>query len=119
MDGGGEKKGIVGMVVGMVGREGIVVGIVGSEAAGNGGNVNLGTVGMVGSVGFGRVGNWVAGKGGSVDAGSVGMAGSGGNVAAGKDGIVGSEGACKRLRAARVTWMLESDNAMMKESSKL
>jgi hypothetical protein len=48
-DGGGERKGIVGIVAGMVGIEGIVVGMVGngvfgSGLAGNGGNV------------FGRVG---------------------------------------------------------------
>ena len=32
-DGGGEKKGIVGIVVGMVGTEGIVVGMVGNGVA--------------------------------------------------------------------------------------
>jgi hypothetical protein len=48
-DGGGEKKGIVGIVVGIVGIEGIVVGMVGNGvAAGRGGRVTLGTVGKVG-----------------------------------------------------------------------
>jgi hypothetical protein len=48
-DGGGEKKGIVGIVVGMVGIDGIVVGMVGNGvAAGRGGRVTLGTVGKVG-----------------------------------------------------------------------
>ncbi|KAM7515774.1 hypothetical protein LguiA_005357 [Lonicera macranthoides] len=110
VDGGGEKKGIVGIVVGMVGSEGIVVGIVGS-----GGSVAAGTLGIVGNVGLGRdgtwllgkggnvglgrvgaigrVGNWVVGNGGSVAVGSVGMAGKGGSVALGRGGIVGSVGA--------------------------
>ena len=66
-DGGGERKGIVGIVVGMVGMEGIVVGMVGSGTAGRGGSVTLGTVGMVGNVG-----TWVLGNGGNVDFGRVG-----------------------------------------------
>ncbi|KAA8542804.1 hypothetical protein F0562_023956 [Nyssa sinensis] len=44
VEGGGEKKGIVGIVVEMVG---IVVGMVGSEVADSGGSVTCGTVGMV------------------------------------------------------------------------
>ncbi|KAM7519728.1 hypothetical protein LguiB_018690 [Lonicera macranthoides] len=126
VDGGGEKKGIVGIVVGMFGSEGIVVGIV----VGSGGSVAVGTLGIVGNIGLGRdgtwllgkggnvglgrvgavgrVGNWVVGNGGSVAVGSVGMAGKGGSVALGRGGIVGSVGAtcgeaCKRLRAANVT----------------
>ena len=66
VEGGGEKKGIVGMVVGIVGIEGIVVGMVGNEVAGNGGRVTFGIVGMAGKVGFGRDGIWVLGKGGNV-----------------------------------------------------
>ena len=66
-DGGGERKGIVGIVVGMVRMEGIVVGMVGSGTAGRGGSVTLGTVGMVGNVG-----TWVLGNGGNVDIGRVG-----------------------------------------------
>jgi hypothetical protein len=44
-DGGGERKGIVGIVAGMVGIEGIVVGMVGNGVAGSGGSVNVGRVG--------------------------------------------------------------------------
>jgi hypothetical protein len=44
-DGGGARKGIVGIVAGMVGIEGIVVGMVGNEVAGRGGSVNVGRVG--------------------------------------------------------------------------
>ncbi|KAK3013233.1 hypothetical protein RJ639_009051 [Escallonia herrerae] len=62
VDGGGEKNGILGRVVGMLGIEGIVVGM----------------VGMIGSVGFGRDGTWVLGKGGNVGFGRVtGIVGSG------------------------------------------
>ncbi|KAK3017688.1 hypothetical protein RJ639_004055 [Escallonia herrerae] len=116
VDGGGEKKGFLGTVVGMAGIDGIVVGMVGSEVAGKGGSVTFGTDGIVGKVGFGKDGIWVLGSGGSEDFGkvvgavgsvgkgdvgiggnaafgSVGMAGSGGNVAFGKGGIVGSAGA--------------------------
>ncbi|KAA8546727.1 hypothetical protein F0562_003166 [Nyssa sinensis] len=128
VEGGGEKKGIVGMI------EGIVVGMVGSGVAGNGGRVTFGSVGIVGNVGFGRDGIWVLGKGGNVGFGKVGaigkeVLGNGGNVAvgkvgiAGRGGIVGSVGAtggeaCNRLRAARLTWMLETENAMMKDRTK-
>ena len=66
-EGGGERKGIVGIVVGMVGIEGIVVGMVGTGLAGRGGSVTLGIVGMVGNVG-----TWVLGNGGNVDFGRVG-----------------------------------------------
>ncbi|CAL5373720.1 unnamed protein product [Camellia sinensis] len=81
-----KRKGIDGMVVGMVGNEGIVVGMVGSEAAGNGGRVTLGSVGMVvGNAGFGKDdGIWVLGKGGNVvfgKVGATGIVGNGGNVA--------------------------------------
>ena len=68
-DGGGEKKGIVGIVVGMVGIDGIVVGMVGNGMAGRGGRVTLGTVGKVG---FGKEGIWVLGNGGNVVLGRVG-----------------------------------------------
>ncbi|XP_059639642.1 uncharacterized protein LOC132282018 [Cornus florida] len=97
VDGGGERNGIVGIVVGMVGIEGIV----GSEVAGNGGK-------------------GLFGNGGSVALGMVGIAGNGGNVTLGIEGIVGSVGAgsgaevCKRWRAAELIRRLESDNTMVK-----
>ena len=58
-------------------------------AAGRGGSVTLGTVGMVGEVGFGKDGIWVLGNGGNVGFGrgggvgkvGNGVLGSGGNVA--------------------------------------
>ncbi|XP_057496718.1 uncharacterized protein LOC130781533 [Actinidia eriantha] len=93
VDGGGERRGIVGIVIGMVGMEGIVVGRFGSKVAGSGGSVTFGIVGMVGiwvlgnggNVGFGSVGKGVVGNGGNVVAlGNVGIAGNGG-----KDGITG------------------------------
>ncbi|GMP25909.1 hypothetical protein CsSME_00002557 [Camellia sinensis var. sinensis] len=119
----------------MVGIEGIV-GMVGSEVAGSGGRVSLG---MAGTVGFGKDdGIWVLGKGGNVGFGKVGAAGSagiavlgnggnvvwgmvgtegnGGNTTLGRDGIAGT--ICSRVRAARVIWMLESDKAMIRESAK-
>ena len=133
MDGGGEKKGIAGIVVGMVGIEGKVVGRVvgkvgnvgvfgkvGIWVLGNGGNVvGFGRVGIVGSVGKG-----VFGSGGNVAVGSVGIAGNGGNVTLGSVGIVGSVGpidgaAWSNWRAARLILMLESDRAMIRESTKL
>ncbi|XP_057981068.1 uncharacterized protein LOC131166481 [Malania oleifera] len=117
VDGGGERKGIpgiVGIVVGIVGIVvGMFVGIEGSPVvAGNGGNVTFGSVvGSVGSavgifgkggittVGLGRVGavgnvGSAVGNGGNVAFGSVGIAGNGG-IAPGfrRDGIVGSVGA--------------------------
>lgn len=100
-DGGGEKKGIEGMVVGRVGMEGIVVGMPGREVAGNGGSVIFGIEGMVGRVGS-PVGNGLAvGNGGNVAVGRVGIVGNGGSVTLGKAGIVGT--ACKRCLAARVS----------------
>ena len=138
-DGGGEKKGIVGIVVGMVGIDGIVVGMVGNGVAGkggrvvgkdgfgkegiwvlgNGGDVDFGRVGWVGSDGnggsvvVGRVGNGVLGSGGNVAWGSVGTEGSGGNV--GRDGAAG---VCNSWRAAKLILMLDKDsvtiNAKMK-----
>ncbi|KAH7851450.1 hypothetical protein Vadar_011742 [Vaccinium darrowii] len=114
----------------MVGIEGIV-GMLGREVAGSGGRVILGTVGMVGNVGFGRVDEiWVVGIGAIVGFGKVGIVGrgvvgSGGIVVwetvgmAGNGGIVtlgidGTAGICRRWRAARVTWMLERDNARIR-----
>ena len=126
VDGGGERKGIVGMVVGIVGIEGIVVGRLGSEVAGNGGSATFGIAGMVGNVGI-----WVLGKSGSaVDFGRVcgtvgsvgrGVVGNGGNVAAlGNVGIVGSGGSvtCKRWRAATDGLLPKRDNAMATERSR-
>ncbi|XP_057492458.1 uncharacterized protein LOC130778067 [Actinidia eriantha] len=124
VDGGGEKKGIVGMVVGIVGIEGIVVGRLGSEVAGNGGSVTFGITGMVGNVGI-----WVLGKSGSaVDfcrvcgvVGGRGVLGNGGNVVAlGNVGITGSGGSvtCKRWRAATDGLLPQRDNAMATERSR-
>ncbi|GFY90796.1 hypothetical protein Acr_07g0009930 [Actinidia rufa] len=126
VDGGGERKGIVGMVVGIVGIKGIVVGRLGSEVAGNGGSVPFGIAGMVGNVGI-----WVLGKGGSaVDFGRVGGAvgsvgsgvvGNGGNVATlGNVGIAGSGGSvtCKRWRAATDGLLLKRENVMATERSR-
>ncbi|XP_009335975.2 uncharacterized protein LOC103928625 [Pyrus x bretschneideri] len=138
-DGGGEKNGIDGILE----IEGIVVGKVGS--AGNGGSVTFGIVGIVGSAGcgkvgiwvlgsggrvglVGRVGNWVEGNGGNVALGSVGtedIGGNVGNVGFGRDGMVGTvklgggaPGVAKRFRAARLKWVLESDNTMDKDKMK-
>ncbi|KAM7519726.1 hypothetical protein LguiB_018688 [Lonicera macranthoides] len=118
LDGGGKKIGIVGMVVGMIGIEGIV----GKEVADNGGSDSEGTVG---SAGFGRDGIWVLGKGGNVGfgrVGAVGRVGNGGSVAVGSVGITGNGGivgsvgfeVCSKWRVARVVWKLESINAMIK-----
>ena len=140
-DGGGEKKGIVGIVVGMVGIDGIVVGMVGNGMAGRGGRVTLGTVGkvgfgkegiwvlgnggcvVVGSVG--RVGNGMLGSGGNVAWGSVGTEGNGGNVAVGRDGIVGSvnagggaAGVSNSWRAAKLILTLDRDNVTIKANMK-
>ncbi|KAH7851882.1 hypothetical protein Vadar_017743 [Vaccinium darrowii] len=122
------------MVVGIVGIEGIVARMLGSEVADRGGSVIVGTVGMVGIVGIGKDdGIWVVGIGGNVGFGKVGIVaivGSGGNVAWGMVGIAGNGGmltlgrdgtagaACRRLRAAKVIWMLESDNAMTRDATK-
>ena len=54
-EGGGEKKGKEGIVVGIVGK-------FGSEVAASGGRVTCGTVGMLGRDGCGRDG--IVGKGG-------------------------------------------------------
>lgn len=107
-DGGGEKKGNAGKVIGILGNEGIVVGIVG-RLAGNGGNVTFGIVvgifGSVGfgSVGFGRVGIWGLGRGG----GKMGL-GSGGSV--GSTGTAGGAGVSRRWRAAWPMSMLEMES---------
>ena len=60
VEGGGEKKGKVGIVVGMVGIEGKL----GSEVAGRGGRESCGTFGTVGRNGCGRDG--IVGKGGTL-----------------------------------------------------
>ncbi|KAM1803874.1 hypothetical protein ACFX12_029803 [Malus domestica] len=114
-DGGGEKNGIDGILE----IEGIVVGKVGS--AGKGGSVTFGIVGIVGNAGC-------EGNGGNVALGSVGTEGIGGNVGNvgfGRDGIVGTvkagggaPGVAKRFRAARLKWVLESDNTMDKDKMK-
>ncbi|KAL6959451.1 hypothetical protein U1Q18_039601 [Sarracenia purpurea var. burkii] len=121
VDGGGERKGMAGIVVGMVGIEGIVVGKLGSEAAASGGSVTFGKVGTVGKVGI-----WVLGKGGSAvvvgrvvgNGGNVnlGTAGNGGSATLGSDGIAGI--VCRRWRAAVVTWRPERASAVRRERSK-
>lgn len=115
----------------MVGIEGNVVGMVGSGVAGNGGRLILGTVGMVGSVGFGKaVGIWALGSGGNAVGivgsgcgwGKVGIAGIGGSATVGNAGIVGMVGVVvvwSRFRAPRHVWMVEKDRTMMRERSKL
>ncbi|CAL5368420.1 unnamed protein product [Camellia sinensis] len=106
--------------------EGITVGIAGSEVAGSGGRVNVGTVGLVGSVGLGKVdGIWVLGSGGSVGIGKLGIVGivgkgilgNGGNVTLGRDGIVGI--VCSRLRAAKLICMLENESIKTRDRTKL
>ncbi|KAK9228576.1 hypothetical protein WN944_021528 [Citrus x changshan-huyou] len=63
-DKGGERNGMIGIRVGVLGVEGIVVGIGGRGVAGNGGSVKtFWAVGKVGNVGFGKDGSWVLGKG--------------------------------------------------------
>lgn len=103
MEGGGERKGMEGMVVGIV-----KVGIEGNEfIGGSGGRVLVRDGSVVGS----------EGKGGTVVWGSVGSEGKGGNAAGlGKEGIVGKFGAvfCKRWRAARLMLMLEKARARTK-----
>ncbi|EEF39720.1 conserved hypothetical protein [Ricinus communis] len=109
--GGGERKGIEGIVVGIVGIEGML---------GNGGKVTFGRVGMVGklgsegSVGLGREG-WVVGN---VGCGRDGILGSGGNVGFGKLGTEGNGGICKRFRAASPTSMPENAKAIKKTKRK-
>ena len=140
--GGGERNGIEGIVVGIVGMEGIVGKVVGS-----GGNVRFGIEGMVGmlgsggSVAWGKDG-WVVGKDGSVGCGIVGRDGKGGNVGLGRvgsegkvgrvgsdegkggkvgiTGVVGTEGGAvsKRRRAARLTSMLENDSRTKRDKMK-
>ncbi|KAK8612621.1 hypothetical protein V6N13_092732 [Hibiscus sabdariffa] len=103
--GGGDKKGIEGKLD-------------------NGGKAKLGAVGSklgkLGSggrtvAGLGKDG-WVVGKVGSVGCGRFGIVGNGGCV--GKLGIVGIGGNCWRCRAARLTSMLEKDNAAKKAKMK-
>jgi len=115
--GGGERNGMEGIVVGIVGKEGMVriggklkfgidVGMVGK--LGNGGSVGLGSDGwVVGKVGCGKVG--IAGKGGSVGLGKVGTTG--------KVGIEGTV-VCKRWRAAKLMFMLEKLKTMKKAKMK-
>ena len=119
LDGGGEKKGIEGIVVGIAG---IVNGIVGNEVAGRGGRGMEGNVGIFGK----EDGIWVLGSsgnvgfgngGGSVTWGRVGMVGSGGSVALGRVGIGGI--VCRSWRAARLVWMPENDISTTRERTRL
>ncbi|KAJ9705717.1 hypothetical protein PVL29_003685 [Vitis rotundifolia] len=145
--GGGERNGIEGMVVGIVGIEGMVGKVVGS-----GGNVRFGIEGMVGmlgsggSVALGKEG-WVVGKDGNVGCGMVGRDGKGGIVGlgrvgsegkvgrvgseegkggnvgfgrVGKTGVIGTEGGAvsKRRRAARLTSMLENESRTKRDKMK-
>lgn len=114
LDGGGVKKEDITVGIFMLGILGIV--------AGNGGNVIFGIVGMLGKV-VGIVGNVgkgvVVGNGGNATGcGSVGIVGNGGNC----DGIVGSVGiaeVCSKLRAAKLTFMLESDTKIVRARAKI
>ncbi|KAK2985702.1 hypothetical protein RJ640_011930 [Escallonia rubra] len=97
VDGGGEKNGILGRVVGMLGIEGMMVGMVGMVGSVGFGRDGIWVLGKGGNVGFikvagivGSVGKEVAGNGGSTAVGSVGMAGNGGNVALGMAGMMGN-----------------------------
>ena len=136
--GGGERNGIEGIVVEIVGIEGMVGKVVGS-----GGNVSFGIEGMVGmlgsggSVALGKEG-WVVGKDGNVGCGMVGRDGKGGIVGLGRvgseegkggnvgfgrvgiTGVVGTEGGAvsKRLRAARLTSMLENESRTKRDKMK-
>ncbi|CAL5323757.1 unnamed protein product [Camellia sinensis] len=115
----GTVNGIVGKddgiwVLGNGGNVGFVkVGTFGKVVVGIGGNVGFGKVGgAVGSVGKG-----VVGIGDNVGFGKVGIdAGNGGNVSLGTAGIAGI--VCRRWRVARLVWMLESDNANVRERTK-
>ncbi|XP_061999448.1 uncharacterized protein LOC133716808 [Rosa rugosa] len=116
-DGGGEKKGIDGIVIGMLGSEGIVVGKVGNVVAGSGGRVNLGAVGRFGNVGLGRDGIWVLGRGGIcvVGFGSGGNGGRGVGIGSGGTaplgtGINGTD-VCNRCLAPKLMSMLDKHNA--------
>ena len=142
LDGGGEKKGIEGIVVGIAG---IVNGIVGSEVAGRGGRGIEGNVGIFGK----EDGIWVLGSGSNVGFGSawgrVGIAGSDGSVAWGRVVIAGIVGwlawgwgcragrggsvalgtvgiggiVCRRWRAARLIWMPENNISTTRERTRV
>ncbi|KAK3184960.1 hypothetical protein Dsin_032246 [Dipteronia sinensis] len=73
---------------------------------GSGGRLNFGRPGMVGKLGIGRDG-WVVGNVGSVGCGRFGIEGNGGSV-----------GSCRRLRAARLTSMLEIVKTTTKAKNK-
>lgn len=81
-DKGGERNGMIGIHVGVLGVEGIVVGIGGRGVAGNGGSVKtFWAVGKVGNVGFGKdgwvLGAWQRGSVGFSRIGCVGNVGKG------------------------------------------
>lgn len=122
---GGEKNGI----------EGIVVGIVGTVAMlGSGGNVSFGIEGIEGIVGrLGSGGSVVLGNEGDVGCRMVGRGGKGGSaiglgkVDDGKGGKVGMTGSVgregeavskSRRAAARLTSKLENDNARKRDKMK-
>ena len=129
--GGGERNGIEGIVVGIVGIEGMV-----GKVVGRGGNVSFGIEGMAGMLGSG--GSVALGKDGNVGCGIVGRDGKGGNVGLGRvgsdegkggnvgfgrlgiTGVVGTEGEAvsKRRRAARLTSMLENDSRTKRDKMK-
>ncbi|KAH7566839.1 hypothetical protein JRO89_XS08G0243700 [Xanthoceras sorbifolium] len=123
-DGGGEKKGIVGIVVGMFGNGGSVtfgaVGKLGSVGFGKDGNVGFGNGGSValGKV-VGREGNGVEGNGGNVSFGRVGNEGNGGIVGFGRENAGGgAAGVSRRWRAARLISKLEKHNATRNDNRK-
>ena len=108
-DGGGEKNGMEGIVVGKVGSEGMF---------GIGGKVICGIDGLVGKLGRGGSCVGLGSDGWVVGNGSVGKGGKG--VGLGKVGTTGTvctEGVvvCKRLRAAKLRLMLDN---MLKTTKK-
>ncbi|XP_006423766.2 nucleolar protein 10 [Citrus clementina] len=105
-EGGGEKKGMEGIVLGILGIEGML---------GNGGRVGIfGLVGIV--VGFGSGGNVGFGSGGNVGFGNVGNVGCCGIP--GTEGRGGNVGNCNRLRAASPSLMEANARATKKANMK-
>ena len=109
--------------------EGITVGMegmFGNEAAGSGGRLACGIVGMLGMVGMvGRGGSLgigregcgrfgIVGKGGNFPSGRFGK---GGNIGFGKFGTVGVA-VCRRWRASRPLSMLESERTIKRAKIK-
>lgn len=93
-------------------------GIFGNEvAAGMGGRAILGTVGIVGNVGFGKDGRFVGNVGKGVLDNGGNVVGKFGRFVFGNVGIAGITGGefCNSWRAAWLSWMLKNDKAMSKD----